>query len=82
MEGARGGEKSRGKENEEEQKSENLKKSEKDKGKVNFIARNREAAGAGGGRQGREKEGRRKGEGRKKEGHPGSQNHPDKLLQG
>ena len=55
MEGAAGGEKSKGKENEEKLKTDDgLKTKEKDKvnlrEKVNFIARNREAAAAGGGR--------------------------------
>ena len=54
MGGGAGGEKSKGQENDEKQKTENLKTLEKkDKGKlrekVNFIARNREAAAAGGG---------------------------------
>ena len=51
MGGGAGGEKSKGQENDEKQKTENLKTLEKkDKGKlrekVNFIARNREAAAA------------------------------------
>ena len=57
MEGGAGdGENSKGKENFEKQKTEDLKSSKKDRGnlreKVNFIARNREAAGGGGRLQG------------------------------
>ena len=55
--GAKDGEKSKGKENVEKQKTEDLKSSKKDKGnlreKVNFIARNREAAAAGRGGKGK-----------------------------
>ena len=58
MEGGAGdGEKSKGKENVEKQKTEDLKSLKKDKGnlkeKVNFIARNREAAGGRAGGKGK-----------------------------
>ena len=62
MEGGAGGEKSKGKENEEKLKTDGLRTQEKDKGKlrekVNFIARNREAAAAGGGLGGRGQQGK------------------------
>ena len=58
MEEGAGGEKSKGKENEEKLKPDGLKTQEKDKGKlrekVNFIARNREAAAGGGGGRGQQ----------------------------
>ena len=58
MEGGAGGEKSNEKENEEKLKTGGLKTQEKDKGKlrekVNFIARNREAAAGGGGGRGKQ----------------------------
>jgi len=58
MEGGAGEKKSKGKDNEEELKTDGLKTQERDKGKlkekVNFIARNREAAAAGLGGRGQQ----------------------------